>query len=135
LNPHYSAVAKRANGRCEYCHAPEQVFNFAFEVEHILPRSRGGSEAWDNLALACESCNLYKGSAVQGYDPDQAQDAPLFHPRHETWDKHFRFDGETGLIVGLTAMGRATVDRLKFNSDFQHRARRHWARIGLFPGH
>lgn len=37
MNPRYGQVAFRAEHRCEYCHAPEAVFNFPFEVEHITP--------------------------------------------------------------------------------------------------
>ena len=42
MNPHYPLVAQRAAHHCEYCRAPEAVFNFAFEVEHNLLR-------WVNL--------------------------------------------------------------------------------------
>ena len=58
MNPFYNLVADRAAHRCEYCHAPELVFNFPFEVEHIVPICRGGEAAEYNLALACRSCNL-----------------------------------------------------------------------------
>lgn len=44
MNPYYTAIAQRANHRCEYCKAPEVVFNFPFEVEHIVPLSRQGSD-------------------------------------------------------------------------------------------
>ena len=64
MNPLYPGVAERAGERCEYCRAPEQVFNFAFEVEHILPRASGGDNASGNLALACEACNLYKSDST-----------------------------------------------------------------------
>ena len=126
-------MAERAGERCEYCHAPEQVFNFAFEVEHILPRAAGGGSTSDNLALACESCNLYKSDATTGRDTETEDDVPLFHPRRDCWPDHFRFDSESGTIRGLTATGRATVTRLRLNSDFQLRARRHWAQLGLYP--
>ena len=43
MNPYYMAIAQRANHRCEYCKAPEVVFNFPFEVEHIIPLSQKGS--------------------------------------------------------------------------------------------
>jgi len=35
MNRHYAGVAERAGHRCEYCHAPEAIFNLPFEVEHI----------------------------------------------------------------------------------------------------
>lgn len=40
MNPFYTLVADHAAHRCEYCHAPELVFNFPFEVEHIVPICR-----------------------------------------------------------------------------------------------
>lgn len=36
MNLHYTLVGRRAGHRCEYCHAPEAVFNFPFEVESPL---------------------------------------------------------------------------------------------------
>ena len=48
----YPQVALRARLRCEYCRAPESVFNLEFEVEHIVPTARGGSDELSNLALA-----------------------------------------------------------------------------------
>ena len=44
--------------RCAYC----GVENLPLEVDHIIPRSRGGSDRVSNLTLACRSCNLRKGS-------------------------------------------------------------------------
>ncbi|MDX2241996.1 MAG: hypothetical protein NW224_15025 [Leptolyngbyaceae cyanobacterium bins.302] len=40
MNPSYAAIAQRTNHRCEYCKAPEVVFNLPFEVEHIVPLFR-----------------------------------------------------------------------------------------------
>jgi hypothetical protein len=37
MNLHDAQVALQAGHRCEYCHAPEAVFNFPLEVEHIIP--------------------------------------------------------------------------------------------------
>ncbi|CDH47543.1 HNH endonuclease [Candidatus Contendibacter odensensis] len=59
MNPAYPQVSARADHRCEYCHAPELIFNFPFEVEHIIPLVQGGRDTDDNLALACRSCNLH----------------------------------------------------------------------------
>ncbi|MBC7854323.1 MAG: HNH endonuclease [Pirellulaceae bacterium] len=64
MNAAYAAVARRAEHRCEYCHAPEVVFNFPLEVEHIVPPQRGGSGELDNLALACRACNLFKSDKI-----------------------------------------------------------------------
>lgn len=46
------------NRKCAYCGAE----NVPLEVEHIQPRSKGGSDRVSNLALACNPCNQSKGS-------------------------------------------------------------------------
>lgn len=68
MNPHYALVAQRAGHQCEYCRAPEAVFNFPFEVEHITPSIHGGADRESNWALSCRSCNLHKSDAVDGID-------------------------------------------------------------------
>lgn len=83
----YPVVAGRGRGRCEYCHAPEQVFNSVFEVEHIHPEVRGGTSGYDNLALACVACNAYKSSFITGADPESNAEVRLFHPRQDVWSE------------------------------------------------
>lgn len=126
-------MALRAGHRCEYCHAPEEVFNFPFEVEHIVPISCEGADTEDNLALACRSCNLRKATHTSGIDPDSQVITSLFHPRENQWENHFRADTESGKIEGLTALGRVTLSTLEMNSQAQIAALRQWIRIGLFP--
>jgi len=46
------------NRRCAYC----SVENVPFEIEHIQPKSKGGSDRVSNLAIACQSCNQSKGN-------------------------------------------------------------------------
>jgi hypothetical protein len=133
MNPRYAEVALRAGHRCEYCHAPEAVFNLPFEVEHIVPTCRGGVDAGANWALACRSCNLRKAAHVSGIDPESQTEVRLFRPREDRWDQHFRLDGASGKIQGLTPVGRASVIRLEINSEAQAAARRQWMRLGLFP--
>jgi hypothetical protein len=58
--------------RCAYCSAT----GLPLEVEHIVPRSRGGSDRVSNLTLACRTCNDRKGTqtaAEFGYPQIQAQ--------------------------------------------------------------
>jgi hypothetical protein len=133
VNLNHPAVSARAGERCEYCRAPEQAFNFAFEVEHIVPPKQGGSDLEDNWALACRSCNVHKGSATVAADPLSGQVVRLFHPRMDQWAEHFRHDFGSGEINGLTDIGRATAARLRFNSPAQLSSRRLWHQHGLFP--
>jgi hypothetical protein len=133
MNPHYPEVALRAGHRCEYCHAPEAVFNLPLEVEHIVPIARGGEDTAANWALACRACNLYKAAHVSGRDPESAVVVRLFHPRADQWGNYFQVAPESGEIVGRTPIGRATVIRLGLNSAAQVAARLQWMRLGLFP--
>jgi hypothetical protein len=133
MNPRYPLVALRAEYRCEYCHAPQAVFNLPLEVEHIRPVSLGGEDVSDNLALACRSCNLFKAANIGAIDPVQSQTVRIFHPREDQWDEHFQVSMEAGEILGISPVGRATVGCLRMNHPAQIVARRQWMRLGLFP--
>ena len=133
MNPRYPVVAERAVYHCEYCHAPESVFNFPFEVEHIIPQSRGGSDDLNNLALACHACNLFKSDFETGRDEESEADIRLFHPRSDAWEAHFHIDTEKAEVFGITPVGRATVARLQMNRPRQIAARRRWIQLELFP--
>ncbi len=132
MNPFYPLIADRAAHRCEYCHAPELVFNFPFEVEHIIPLYRSGADAEFNLALACRSCNLHKGTRISGIEPKFDTEVRLFHPRQDEWDDHFQV-GSFGTLFGKTPIGRVTIACLEINSQSQITARQLWIRLGLFP--
>jgi hypothetical protein len=133
VNPYYTAIAQRANHRCEYCKAPEVVFNFPFEVEHIVPLSRQGSNDAANLALACRSCNLRKGNRISGAPFGSSAEVRFFHPREDQWSEHFQVNIESGEILGRTPIGEVTVEYLEVNSSAQVVARQLWIRLGLFP--
>lgn len=48
-------VFARDGGRCAYCRGPAET------IDHVVPRSRGGRHAWDNVVAACARCNHTKG--------------------------------------------------------------------------
>lgn len=133
MNPHYHFVALRAANRCEYCRAPERIFNFPFEVEHVIAQSLGGLDEESNLCLACRSCNLFKRDFLVWLDAVTQTEVRLFHPRQDEWDAHFQFNSEMGEIQGLTSIGRATVARLRMNTPSQLTARLFWVRLEIFP--
>jgi len=58
--------------RCTYCGA----HGLPLQVEHIIPRARGGSDRTNNLTLACKACNVRKGKQTAeefGYPEVQAE--------------------------------------------------------------
>ena len=133
MNPLYFLVAERAHHRCEYCHAPESIFNVVFEVEHIHPVAAGGNSTEENLALACRSCNSFKGSRSSYQDPESNREEQFYHPRYDQWEEHFLASSGSSEIAPLTAIGRATVSVLKMNSRSQLTARQFWIQLSLFP--
>jgi HNH endonuclease len=133
MNPLYYLVADRARHRCEYCRAPESIFNAVLEVEHIIPVVLGGSDNEDNLALACRSCNGFKGSRSGYIDIESIQVERFYHPRQDRWEEHFLVESESSEILALTAIGRVTIIGLKMNSRAQLTARQFWIQLGLFP--
>jgi 5-methylcytosine-specific restriction endonuclease McrA len=97
-------VRERAGERCEYCLIPEQLTLAAHWVDHIVAEKHGGQTEEDNLALSCVLCNQHKGTDLTSIDPETRAITPLFHPRHDSWEAHFRLDGAR--IEPLTPTGR-----------------------------
>ena len=108
-------VRQRADHRCEYCQTRQEDSPLAaLHIEHIRPLKHGGTDDESNLCLAC---NLHKGPNLTGIDPLTDTLTPLFHPRQQCWDEHFRWDGIH--IVGQTEIGRTSIRVLCMNSDEQ----------------
>lgn len=115
-DPLRDAVVRRAGHRCEYCQLPAQLQVGGFEVDHILPRSRGGQTDFANLALACPHCNARKWAHIEGEDPESGQRVSLFNPRTQRWEDHFQWSAQRSFeIVGISVHGRATIARLHMN--------------------
>jgi HNH endonuclease len=102
-----------------------------FHLEHIIPRSKGGSLEVSNLALACPSCNLHKADQTMAIDPETGASVSLFHPVRQALSDHFRFSGHR--IEGSTPIGRATVAVLDLNHLRRQRIRAVEQRFGLYP--
>jgi hypothetical protein len=128
----YYLVAARAKHRCEFCHAPEAVFNHRFSIDHIIPRALGGSDNFDNLALACDACNGHKYQKQMAVDEARKKLVRLFNPRRDKWERHFHWNSTKTQIIGRTAIGRATINALKLNCKRQIVARALWRKIGKF---
>jgi len=126
-----SHVITRARWRCEYCRAPQVGSAYSFHLDHILPRAKGGATILENLAFACVPCNGTKREKVEANDPRTGKMVRLFNPRIDLWENHFRWNNSKTIIVGRTAIGRATVLALRFNAPLQQRVRRLWNLAGL----
>lgn len=98
-------IRKRSNNRCGYCLTHQQYLSLTLEIEHIVPKAKGGSDDESNLWLACRSCNLYKADQTDGFDLETQEMAPLFNPALQNWNEHFHW-GNGGLrIEGISKTG------------------------------
>ncbi|RMF28111.1 MAG: HNH endonuclease [Cyanobacteria bacterium J083] len=66
-------ILERDRHTCQYCSCKGE----ALTLDHIIPRSRGGKDTWENLVAACVKCNVKKGSRT----PKEASMVLLNQPR------------------------------------------------------
>lgn len=84
-------VLKRDRHACQYCGSKKHL-----TLDHVVPRSRGGKHTWENVVVACASCNSRKGSRTpaEAQMPLLSQPKPPLHPTvafaEEFWQQHNR---------------------------------------------
>ncbi|MEB3228453.1 MAG: HNH endonuclease [Synechocystis sp.] len=64
-------LLERDRHTCQYCNYKGEQLT----LDHVIPRSRGGGDTWENLVAACVRCNIKKGNRT----PKEAQ-MPLNYP-------------------------------------------------------
>jgi hypothetical protein len=126
-------VAERAAHRCEYCKTPVDFAPGFFEVEHILPISKGGKTIEQNLAYSCDGCNNPKSNKTASVDPVSGIEVPLFNPRTDTWHVNFAWSNNSLEIIGTSPTGRATALALQLNRQSLLNLRRALFSIGEHP--
>jgi 5-methylcytosine-specific restriction endonuclease McrA len=57
--PTRQAILKRDAHQCQYCGATKDL-----TMDHLIPRSKGGQDSWENLVTACYTCNNKKGDKL-----------------------------------------------------------------------
>jgi hypothetical protein len=60
-------------------------------------------------------------------------EVPLFSPRTQAWQEHFRRAEDHERVLGLTATGRATVAARDLNNELRAEGRRLWFTTGWLP--
>lgn len=108
---------------------PADLDSAPFQIDHVRPQKHHGTTTADNLALACFPCNNHKGPNLAGIDTGVL--VRLFNPREDQWDEHFAWEGPR--LVGLTAVGRTTVDVLAINAPDRIALREGLIAEGVFP--
>jgi 5-methylcytosine-specific restriction endonuclease McrA len=77
-------IYARDQNRCQYC--GRQFARAELNLDHVVPRSRGGSTNWENVVCSCVPCNLRKG----GRTPAEARMRLLRAPTRPRWTPVFR---------------------------------------------
>ncbi len=114
--------------KCVYCGAE----NTPLEIEHILAKSKGGTDRVSNLTLACHTCNQKKGNEpIEKFlhnKPDVLRrvlaqvKAPLKDAtavNSTRWELYHRLQ-ETGLAVEVGTGGRTKFNRVKLDIEKRH---------------
>jgi 5-methylcytosine-specific restriction endonuclease McrA len=72
-------IYARDNNTCQYCgrRLPRTELN----LDHVIPRSRGGMSTWENVVCSCHSCNRRKG----GRTPEEANMLLISKPKRPQW--------------------------------------------------
>ena len=126
-------VIQRAKGYCEYCQLPASFSPNTFNFEHIIPLIKNGLTISSNLAYSCGGCNAYKKDKIQALDPLTSHLFPLFNPRTDNWAEHFQWSDDDFYIIGITSIGRASVNLLKVNREGNINLRRLLKMAALHP--
>lgn len=72
------SVFARDNYRCQYCGAPAE------NIDHVIPRSRGGEHSWENVVASCKSCNSKKEDRLLSETNFVLRKTPTT-PKGRTW--------------------------------------------------
>ncbi|MEA3349601.1 MAG: HNH endonuclease [Chloroflexota bacterium] len=126
-------LADEFQSQCAYCHTSTAITGARLVIDHIVPESAGGPTRWENLCLACHSCNEFKGAIVESEDPLTGEIVSLFNPRTQRWNEHFCWGEDGSEIIGRTSVGRTTVAALKMNNLEIVESRRRWVFVGWHP--
>lgn len=126
-----SLVRRRARAHCEYCQLAERLSAIAFEIDHVVAQKHGGATDAENLALSCFYCNSFKGPNIAGIDPDSGKATRLYHPRRDSWNQHFAWQGPR--LRGRTRIGRTTIAVLSINHPDALAVRAALLEEGVFP--
>jgi HNH endonuclease len=126
-------IRRQAKFRCGYCLRSEVLIGMPMEFEHILPVAFGGKTIEENLGLSCRRCNEFKGTQTHAINAETSEKVQIYNPRTQIWNEHFCWNDEGTKIIGITAIGRGTVNALKLNEEIIVITRSLWVSVGWFP--
>lgn len=104
-------IYEHYNYRCCYC--GEKFHSNDLNLEHIVPKSRGGLSAWNNVVTSCIPCNMRKGDLL----PEEAGMKLLIKPTRPRWK------GAQSLVlhssIRMKASWQKFIDNVYWNSELE----------------
>lgn len=78
-------IYARDNHTCQYCR--KTIARNGINLDHVIPRSKGGTSTWENVVCCCYACNRKKG----GKTPEEAGMRLLSTPKRPKWTPYVNF--------------------------------------------
>lgn len=104
-------IYEHYNYRCAYCgkkHSTNEL-----NLEHVMPRSRGGKTDWANVVTSCIACNLKKGSRL----PHEAGMNLLVKPTKPKWSGAAALCFRPGFRI--KASWQRFIDNIYWNTELE----------------
>ena len=98
-------IYARDRYKCQYC--GEKYPSEELTYDHIIPRSRGGKTAWENIVTCCVDCNRTKG----GRTPPEAAMTLIRRPTRPSWVPAVR------ITIGFNEVPESWRDYLYWNVE------------------
>ena len=108
-----SNIYARDRNTCQYC--GRKPARAELNLDHVIPRSRGGVTSWENVVCSCVPCNLRKG----GRTPEEAHMKLLRHPLRPRWTPFFRGPPRTGAFYQQWLPFLSLTDMAYWNTELQ----------------
>ena len=72
MYPTRNLIYKRDKNKCQYCGSTKSL-----TIDHVIPKSKGGQDTWENLVVACSSCNVKKSDKLLEQTNMKLQRTPM----------------------------------------------------------
>ena len=109
-------IFSRSNGKCSYCGKQAQ------EIDHIVPRSKGGTDSVNNLTATCRSCNEKKSNlTLKAFGKLMNKDYSHLEPKKLPKDAAIVQSARNYMVKEITKLVPDTTThdawRTKYNRD------------------
>ena len=98
-------IYARDRYKCQYC--GDRFVSEDLTYDHVIPKSRGGKTAWENIVTCCIDCNRLKGGRL----PSEAAMTLIRKPKRPTWVPAIR------ITIGFREIPSSWRDYLYWNVE------------------